>query len=167
LSSPKEHLLSGFPFVSDVVYVNWEIGFRFSFSSNDWIFALRDAEPITAMELTAFIGTFIPLMAYHYHAIASISGFCFSCYVYTYDTGVAPRSRCLRMNGYLRMHSMRRRKHHCVCLLYFDRALGCDWTLHGSTHRTNASASSSLMIRALQLPSEATATQAVSYDSSS
>jgi hypothetical protein len=49
--------------VSGVVYVNWEIGFHFSFSSYDWIFALRDAEPITAMELIASIGICIPLMA--------------------------------------------------------------------------------------------------------
>jgi hypothetical protein len=34
-----------------------------SHSSYDWIFALRDAEPITAMELAASIGTCIPLMA--------------------------------------------------------------------------------------------------------
>lgn len=49
--------------MSGVVYVNWEIGFHFSFSSYDWIFALRDAEPITAMELIASIGICIPLMA--------------------------------------------------------------------------------------------------------
>lgn len=80
---------------------------------------------------------------YHYHANASISGFCFSCYVYTYDTDVAPRSRCLRMNGYLRMHSMRRRKHHCVRLCDFDHVSGCDQTLLGPTHCANASVSSS------------------------
>jgi hypothetical protein len=86
-----------------------------SHSSYDWIFALRDAEPITAMELAASIGTCIPLMAIKHDAISSIPGFCFSCSVYTYDTGVVLRSRCLRMNGYLRMHSMRRRKRHCLC----------------------------------------------------
>lgn len=110
------------------MYVNWEIGFRFSFSSHDWIFALRDAEPIPAMDLPASIWTCIPLMAVIIMQLHQFPGFCFSCYVYTYDTGVAPRSRCLRMNGYLPMHSMRRSKHHCahhIALIPHWIAAGC------------------------------------------